>query len=653
MLAKLGIYGKLIYLSLTHPIKPMIFFSSNTTPRWIIFITDIFYSAVSLYFAYTLRFNFHIPNREIDTFIYVFPFALGVRALSFAIGKIYAGVIRYTSASDAARILFVVLAGSIFFYAANWVSLFFINERFIIPTSVIFIDFFVLSITLTSVRLGAKTLYFWLTNKSKTKVNVIIFGAGESGIITKRTLDRDAGTRYSVLAFVDDDRKKINTRLEGVTIYHTSELPQLLKRNQVARLILSPQKLSATRKSEIIETCLGYDIKILNVPPVSDWINGELSYRQMKGINIDDLLGREPINLNAGSISKKIKDKTVLVTGAAGSIGSELVKQISSYAPKQLLLLDNAESPLYELEVELKEKLKLENFEVILCDVREQQRMEKVFSSFKIDMVFHAAAYKHVPMMEKNPAEAVAVNIQGTKIAADLAVKYGVKEFVMISTDKAVNPTNVMGASKRIAEIYTRSLTPALSKGEGEKTRFVTTRFGNVLGSNGSVIPFFKKQIESGGPVTVTHPEITRYFMTIPEAVQLVLEASAMGKGGEIFVFDMGKSVKIADLARKMIQLYKLTIDKDIKIVYTGLRPGEKLYEELLNNEENTLPTHHPQILIGKVKEYEFAQVSKDVDELIALTETQDNQRIVTKMKQMVPEFISNNSEFEALDKRN
>lgn len=626
----------------------MIFFSNNTTPRWIIFITDIFYSAVSLYFAYTLRFNFHIPNREIDTFIYVFPFALAVRALSFAIGKIYAGVIRYTSASDAARILFVVLAGSIFFYAANWFSLFFINERFIIPTSVIIIDFFVLSITLTSVRLGAKTLYFWLTNKSKTKVNVIIFGAGESGIITKRTLDRDAGTRYSVLAFVDDDRKKVNTRLEGVTIYNTSELPELLKENRVARLILSPQKLSAKRKSEIIEACLGYDIKILNVPPVSDWINGELSYRQMKGINIDDLLGREPINLNAESISKKIKDKTVLVTGAAGSIGSELAKQISSYAPKQLLLLDNAESPLYELEVELKEKLKLQNIEVILCDVREQQRMEKVFSSFKIDMVFHAAAYKHVPMMEKNPAEAVAVNIQGTKIAADLAVKYGVKEFVMISTDKAVNPTNVMGASKRIAEIYTRSL----SHRADNKTLFVTTRFGNVLGSNGSVIPFFKKQIENGGPVTVTHPEITRYFMTIPEAVQLVLEASAMGKGGEIFVFDMGKSVKIADLARKMIQLYKLTIDKDIKIVYTGLRPGEKLYEELLNNEENTLPTHHPQILIGKVKEYEFVQVKKDVDELIALIETQDNQRIVTKMKQMVPEFISNNSEFEALDKQ-
>ena len=626
----------------------MIFFSNNTTPRWIIFITDLFYSAVSLYFAYTLRFNFHIPNREIDAFIYVFPFALAVRALSFAIGKIYAGVIRYTSASDAARILFVVLAGSIFFYIANWFSLLFINEKFIIPTSVIMIDFFVLSIMLTGARLGAKTLYFWLTNKSKTKVNVIIFGAGESGIITKRTLDRDAGTRYRVLAFVDDDRKKVNTRLEGVTIYYTSDLPKILRENRVARLILSPQKLSANRKSEIIEACLGHDIKILNVPPVSDWINGELSYRQMKGINIDDLLGREPINLNAESISKKIKDQTVLVTGAAGSIGSELVKQISSYSPKQLLLLDNAESPLYELEVELKEKLKLENFEVILCDVREQQRMEKVFRSFKIDMVFHAAAYKHVPMMEKNPAEAVSVNIQGTKIAADLAVKYGVNEFVMISTDKAVNPTNVMGASKRISEIYTRSL----SHRADNKTLFVTTRFGNVLGSNGSVIPFFKKQIESGGPVTVTHPDITRYFMTIPEAVQLVLEASAMGKGGEIFVFDMGKSVKIADLAMKMIQLYKLTIDKDIKIVYTGLRPGEKLYEELLNNEENTLPTHHPQILIGKVKEHEFAQVSKDVDELIQLVETQNNQLIVSKMKQMVPEFISNNSEFEALDKR-
>ncbi|MGE0638618.1 MAG: polysaccharide biosynthesis protein [Bacteroidia bacterium] len=626
----------------------MIFFPDKRTPRWIIFFTDLLYCTLSLYFAYTLRFNFHIPNREIDTFIYVFPFALAVRALSFGIAKIYAGIIRYTSASDAARIFSVTFFGSVFLYAANWVSLLFINERFIIPTSVIIIDFFVLSILLTGVRLGAKTFYFWLSNKSKAKVNVVIFGAGESGIITKRTLDRDAGTRYQVIAFIDDDRKKVNTRLEGVTIYHSSELPKLLKENRIARLILSPQKLSAKRKSEIIEDCLGYDIKILNVPPVSDWINGELSYRQMKGINIDDLLGREPINLNAESISKKIKGKTVLVTGAAGSIGSELAKQISSYAPKQLLLLDNAESPLYELEVELKEKLKVENFEVILCDVREQQRMEKVFSSFKIDMVFHAAAYKHVPMMEKNPAEAVSVNIQGTKIAADLAVKYGVNEFVMISTDKAVNPTNVMGASKRIAEIYTRSL----SHKADNKTLFVTTRFGNVLGSNGSVIPFFKKQIESGGPITVTHPDITRFFMTIPEAVQLVLEASAMGKGGEIFVFDMGQSVKIADLARKMIQLYKLTIDKDIKIVYTGLRPGEKLYEELLNNEENTLPTHHPQILIGKVKEYEFAQVSKDVDELIQLMETQDNQRIVTKMKQMVPEFISNNSEFEALDKK-
>lgn len=641
----------------------MIFFPNNTTPRWIIFSGDLLLCALSLYFAYTLRFNFSIPAKEVHTFYYVFPFALLVRAASFAIGRTYAGVIRYTSASDASRILGVLFTGSVFFYLANWVSFFLITKKFLIPTSVIFIDFFVLSIVLTGVRLSAKTFYFWLSNKSKAKVNVLIFGAGESGIITKRTLDRDAGTRYHVLAFIDDDWKKVGTRLEGVTIYHATELPKLLKENQVARIILSPQKLPAKRKSEIIETCLPYDIKILNVPPVSDWINGELSYRQMKGINIDDLLGREPISLNAEAISGKIINKTVLVTGAAGSIGSELAKQISNYSPKYLLLLDNAESPLYELEVELKEKLRLDNFEVILCDVRESKRMEKIFQSFKIDMVFHAAAYKHVPMMENNPAEAVSVNVLGTKIAADLAVKYGVNEFVMISTDKAVNPTNVMGASKRIAEIYTRSLTagrdlqsrPTPQVGianpdQQQKTRFVTTRFGNVLGSNGSVIPFFKKQIESGGPVTVTHPDITRYFMTIPEAVQLVLEASVMGKGGEIFVFDMGKSVKIADLAKKMIQLYKLTIDKDIKIVYTGLRPGEKLFEELLNNEENTLPTHHPQILIGKVKEYEFSQVSKDVEELILLMETQDNQRIVAKMKAMVPEFVSNNSVFEALD---
>lgn len=627
----------------------MIFFSSNTTPRWIIFFTDLLYCLLSLYFAYTLRFNFRIPPWESDTFYYVFPFAIAVRTISFALSKTYAGVIRYTSASDAVRILIVVFSGSIFFYLSNWFSFWFINGKFIIPTSVVIIDFFILSIALTGARLSAKTLYFWLNNKSKAKVNIIIFGAGESGIITKRTLDRDAGTRYKVLAFVDDDRKKINTRLEGVTINHSDELPALLKENRVARIILTPQKLSAKRKSEIIETCLGYDVKILNVPPVSDWINGELSYRQMKGINIDDLLGRDPINLNSEGISKKIKDKIILITGAAGSIGSELVRQVSSYAPQKLLLLDNAESPLYELEVELQEKFKLNNFETLLCDVRDKSRIEQVFGKYKIEMVFHAAAYKHVPMMEKSPAEAVSVNILGTKTLADIAYKHNVSEFVMISTDKAVNPTNVMGASKRIAEIYVQSLN---NSDTSDKCRFVTTRFGNVLGSNGSVIPFFKKQIESGGPVTVTHPEITRYFMTIPEAVQLVLEASAMGKGGEIFVFDMGESVKITDLAKKMIQLYKMTIDKDIRIIYTGLRPGEKLYEELLTNEENTLPTHHPQILIGKVKEYEFAQVEKDVNELQQLLKTQDNQKIVSKMKQMVPEFISNNSEFEVLDNK-
>ena len=382
------------------------------------------------------------------------------------------------------------------------------------------------------------------------------------------------------------------------------------------------------------------------MPPVAKWINGELSFNQIKTIHIEELLEREPIQLNNASINQQLNHKTILITGAAGSIGAELARQCAKFNPKLLVLLDQAESPLHELNLEFAEQHTCP-FEVVIGDVRNADRMRNVFNTFKPQLVFHAAAYKHVPMMENNPSESILTNILGTKVVADLAVEFGVEKLVMVSTDKAVNPTNVMGASKRIAEIYTQSLSKTSS------TKFITTRFGNVLGSNGSVIPRFKKQIETGGPITITHPDITRFFMTIPEACQLVLEAGCMGQGGEIFVFDMGKPVKIIDLARKMIKLSGLKENTDIKITFTGLRPGEKLYEELLSSTENALPTHHQQILIGKVREYKFSVVTQFINELILLFNTQDNVKIVTKMKEIVPEFVSNNSVFQTLDKNN
>jgi FlaA1/EpsC-like NDP-sugar epimerase len=402
--------------------------------------------------------------------------------------------------------------------------------------------------------------------------------------------------------------------------------------------------MSPINKRKIIDKCLELNIHISSVPPIDRWMNGEFTANQIQRVKIEDLLGRKEIKLNEENINLQIKDKVILITGGAGSIGSEMARQILKYSPKQLVLLDQAESPIYELDMELRSKFKECNWEIVIADVSNYTRMKNVFEAFEPQVVFHAAAYKHVPLMERNPAEAIKVNIQGTKILADLASENGVAEFVMVSTDKAVNPTNVMGASKRIAEIYIQSLN------KESKTKFITTRFGNVLGSNGSVIPLFKKQIEQGGPLTVTHEEVTRFFMTIPEACQLVLEAGSMGKGGEIFVFDMGESVKIIDLAKKMIQLSGLEINTDIEIKITGLRPGEKLYEELLNNEENTSPTHHDKILIGKVREYNLTEVQENVEKLINAYSSQNNDALVKQMKEIVPEFKSNNSVFTKLD---
>ncbi len=616
----------------------------RNTPRWIIFFIDMGICLFSVVLAYLVRFNFSIPHSEIAAFPTVFGLILLIRAFSFYFSKTYQGIVKYTSSKDAQRIFIVISIGSIVFCVIDFISYYFINKKFPIPFSIIIIDYMATTFLMISLRVMFKALYLELTNPNKDKRSVIIFGAGESGIITKRTLDRDAGTKYKVLAFIDDDAKKQNKKLEGVTIYGMETLDELLQHNNVSNLIISVQNLSPTRKQRIVDICLNHNVKVLNVPPVTNWINGELSFKQIKKVQIEELLEREPIQLDKDDIQKQLSNKIILVTGAAGSIGSEIVRQLIRFNPKKIVLLDQAESPLYDMEMELFDKYEGLSYEVVMGDIRNKERMENVFQTFKPEIVFHSAAYKHVPMMENNPSESVLTNVLGTKTIADLSVEYKVEKFVMVSTDKAVNPTNVMGASKRIAEIYTQSLN------KKSTTKFITTRFGNVLGSSGSVIPRFRQQIETGGPITITHPDITRYFMTIPEACQLVLEAGAMGKGGEIFIFDMGDSVKIYDLAVKMIKLSGLVLDKDIRIIYTGLRPGEKLFEELLADHENTLPTHHKQILIAKVKEYDFATVSNSISELILLFEKQNNKSIVKKMKELVPEFKSNNSVYAELD---
>ncbi len=627
--------------------KPIDFLFQRNMPRWMIFFIDLGICLFSLILAYLVRFNFSIPQVEIEAFPLVFGIILGIRTLSFYISKIYQGIVIYTSSKDAQRIFVVITAGSLVFAIVNFISYNFINGKYPIPLSIIIIDYMATTFLMISLRVMFKALYTQLTESNKEKRSVIIFGAGESGIITKQTLDRDAGTKYKVLAFIDDNSKKHNKKLEGITIYGNDKLNELLQNNNVAHLIISVQNLPALRKQELVDLCLKYDTKVLNVPPVNNWINGELSFKQIKKVQIEELLEREPIQLDKDDIQKQLSNKVILITGAAGSIGSEMVRQVIPFGPKKIILLDQAESPLYSMELELHDKYKKQSYEIVIGDVRNKDRMENVFRTFQPQIVFHAAAYKHVPMMENNPSESILTNVLGTKNLADLAVEYNVEEFVMVSTDKAVNPTNIMGASKRIAEIYIQSLNKKTS------TKFITTRFGNVLGSNGSVIPRFRQQIEAGGPLTITHPDITRYFMTIPEACQLVLEAGTMGKGGEIFIFDMGKSIKIVDLATKMIQLSGLVLDKDIRIIFTGLRPGEKLYEELLANEENTVPTHHKQILIAKVKEYDFGTISTSIQELISLFDKQDNQSIVKKMKLLVPEFKSNNSIYAELDTAN
>ena len=619
------------------------------TPRWVIILLDLFLSFLALAFAYLIRFDLKADKALIEKEWAILSKSIllyfGVKLVVFYFFKIHKGLVRYTSTEDIRRIFIAVATSSVLYFIFGIIRYNYFDGSYLFPTSVLIMEFLACFFLMVGSRFIVKLLYLESIKSTEDVEQILIYGAGISGLITKRTIEKDTRLNYKIIGFIDDNKKMDGTRLEGIGIFHSSKLETLIKEEGVTTVIIAIQKPNENNRKAIVETCLALNVKIQKVPSAKSWINGEFSTKQIAKINIEDLLGRKPIVLDEQKIASELSNKIILVTGAAGSIGSGMVRQIANYHPKKVILLDQAESPMYDFQHELLSNGSDLNFEVVIGDIRSFERMDRLFEYFKPDYVFHAAAYKHVPLMESNPSEAVLTNVKGTKNLVDLSLKHGVQKFVMISTDKAVNPTNVMGASKRIAEIY------AQAANEQGKTKFVTTRFGNVLGSNGSVIPLFQRQIEQGGPITVTDERVTRFFMTIPEACQLVLEAGTMGEGGEIFVFDMGESVKIIDLAKKMIQLSGLELGKDIEIKVTGLRPGEKLYEELLAEEENTIPTHHPQILKAKVRHEDAHQIT-EIEHLIQLFERQENDQIVGKMKQIVPEFISNNSDFEKLDKK-
>lgn len=602
--------------------------------------------------ATLLRTNFRYQEIDLYNFQFHFLFLFLIRIGAFLYFQSFTGIIRHTSIEDAVLILKAVFTGTfiaaLFSIALRYYSG--LDMLLYVPLSILAIDFFICLFLMVTLRFLVKSFYESFINEFKPAVGVLIYGAGYSGLLTKNVIQNDRGINYQVLGFIDDNESKINKTIEGIRVYSLVEaLDKFVDNYEGLQVIMAINNIGLQAKRKISDVFLDRGVIVKTLPPVDKWVGGEFAINQIHNVKIEDLLGREEIQMNNKRISEEMNSQAILVTGAAGSIGSEIVRQLIAYFPAKIILVDQAESGLFDLEYELSGLIP-SNTELVVkvADVSDYQRMAYIFKTHKPGIVFHAAAYKHVPLMEKNPYEAVKINIIGTQVLAELAAENGVDKFVMVSTDKAVNPTNVMGATKRFAEMYTQSMNQL----DGVRTKFIATRFGNVLGSNGSVIPLFKKQIERGGPVTVTHPEITRYFMTIPEACELVLEAATMGEGGEVFVFDMGESVKIVNLAKKMITLSGLRVDRDIEIKYTGLRPGEKLYEELLNNDENSLPTHHPKILIAKVNTPTYAFMEIQVAEMLQLLADGGNNELVAKIKQVIPEYKSNNSVFEKLDRK-
>ncbi|MES2651685.1 MAG: nucleoside-diphosphate sugar epimerase/dehydratase [Bacteroidota bacterium] len=636
----------------------------NIVPRWVILLLDLAICIISLTIAYLLRHNFDITSINPMRYSRGVLILTSINIIVFYNVKTYAGIIRYTSAQDTFRVLFAVFVSNITFVFIN-LSYISMGNFSMISNKMLFINGLLSFLMLITYRVLIKYFFMYIKNLTLAKRKVIIYGAGEAGLATKRTFDHDAKVNKTIIAFVDDDDRKVGKTIDGVKILNAGKLESLIVEHEVDEIIFASYTIPNERKNAIVDICLENDVVVLNIPPADLWTGGVLHTKQIQHINIEDLLNRKPIEIDTHGIQNQLKGKRILITGAAGSIGSEVVRQLINFNTGLIVLCDQSETALHHIYLELTENYNHTNFHAFVGDVKDGKRMEHLFATYKPHYVYHAAAYKHVPLMEDNPSEAIKTNVLGTKTIADLAVKHGVQKFVMISTDKAVNPTNIMGASKRIAEIYVQSLNNSLTNRDfvfsnglsyindlsvKPITKFITTRFGNVLGSNGSVIPRFKQQIEKGGPVTVTHPEITRYFMTIPEACRLVLEAGCMGKGGEIFIFDMGKSVKIVELAKKMIRLAGLVPNEDIKISYSGLRPGEKLFEELLNDNENTMPTHHEKIMIGKVRLYVFDEIESKIYNLINHAKQNNDRNVVVAMKDLVTEFKSKNSVFEEFD---
>lgn len=614
--------------------------------RWIVFAIDIFLICFSFILAYSIRFDISF-NFDSSILIPQIIIVSIIAAISFLLIGSYKGVIRHTGTKDVFNVFIgvTILSGTLsFIIVLN--QLFKINEGFTIPKSIILIHYLVSVFVLIISRYVFKSFYEVISTELETITNALIYGAGDSGIITYGALNRERKGNYQILGFIDDNKNKINKKIDRIKIYDISKIDkEFIERNDINEVIISIQKIKPSRLLEITDSLLALNVEVKIVPPLSKWIGGDLQANQIKQINIEDLLDRDQILIDNPIVQREVDNKIILVSGAAGSIGSEISRQLSLYNCKLIVLIDQAESPLYDLQQELIQN-GITNFVAIVSDVRDRHKISRIFKKYKPQRVFHAAAYKHVPLMEKSPYEAIKVNVLGTKNLADLSIENKIERFVMVSTDKAVNPTNVMGASKRIAELYIS----CISK-KSKKTKFTITRFGNVLGSNGSVIPLFKRQIESGGPLTVTHKDITRYFMTIPEACSLVLEAGTMGKGGEIYIFDMGKSVKIFEIAKRMIDLSGLKYPEDIDIKITGLRPGEKLYEELLADGENTTNTYHEKIMIAKAEKFDGSILKSKIDNLSCDFNQLDNRDIVLLMKDIVPEYVSNNSEFEKLDK--